>query len=295
MHQALDPLFQLDERAVGENVDDLALDLGTDREAFLDIVPRTRQCLLESERDSLALLVDLQHLDVDFLLDLEHLRGVIDSPPGHVGDVEEAIDATEVDERAEVGDVLDGPPADLVEFDLRHQVGLLLLALLLQQFATADDDVHARLIDFDDLALKFGTDELADIANPADRDLRSRQEDRDFDVDEKTAFDLPHHFALDDVAFLVGGDHLFPTLDPVRLALRQEDLALLILDILQEHIHRVSFFDLAIEMVSWNDPLGLVAHVHHDDVVTHRNDRASGHLVDFEVLDGIPDQIVDLI
>jgi hypothetical protein len=41
------------------------------------------------------------------LVDLDHVGRVVDPAPGHVGDVQQAVDAAEVDERAEVGDVLD--------------------------------------------------------------------------------------------------------------------------------------------------------------------------------------------
>jgi len=37
-----------------------------------------------------------------------------DASPRHVGDVEESVDAAEIDERAEVGDVLDDALSDLV-------------------------------------------------------------------------------------------------------------------------------------------------------------------------------------
>ena len=52
-------------------------------------------------------------------------------PQRHVGDVQQAVDAAEVDERAEVGDVLDHARADLALLDLGEQRLLLLLALLL--------------------------------------------------------------------------------------------------------------------------------------------------------------------
>ena len=40
----------------------------------------------------------------------------------HVGDVQQAVDAAQVDERAEVGDVLDDALADLADFEFLQQV-----------------------------------------------------------------------------------------------------------------------------------------------------------------------------
>ena len=81
VYQSLDAFFQFDERTVGENVDHLAADLCTDREAFLDVVPGTGLGLLQAERDSFPLLVDFEHLHIDLLLDGEDLVGVIDPAP----------------------------------------------------------------------------------------------------------------------------------------------------------------------------------------------------------------------
>src|SRR6186997_2280496 len=65
--------------------------------------------LLQAERDPLALAVDVQHLDADRLTDREHLGGMIDVAPRDLGDVDQAVDAVEIDEGPEVDDVRDRP------------------------------------------------------------------------------------------------------------------------------------------------------------------------------------------
>ena len=47
---------------------------------------------------------------------------MIDAAPAHVGDVQQAVDAAQVDERAEVGDVLDDALAELADFELLEQL-----------------------------------------------------------------------------------------------------------------------------------------------------------------------------
>ena len=71
MDQAFDAGFEFDERAVGHEVDDLALDLRADGVLGLDVVPRIGQLLLEAEADAFLFAVDVEHHDVDFLADLE--------------------------------------------------------------------------------------------------------------------------------------------------------------------------------------------------------------------------------
>ncbi len=163
---------------------------------------------------------DAEDDHLDLLVDLEHLAGVPDAAPGHVGDVQEAVDAAQVHERAEIGDVLDRSLADLVLRDVGQQLGLRLRAALLDQLAAADHDVAALLVDFEDLGLDLLADELPDVAGPADVHLAGRQKGRNADVHEQPALDRTRHHALDQVAFLVGGDDPLPAADAVGLALR---------------------------------------------------------------------------
>ncbi len=71
--------------------------------------PRILVELLEAEADALLLLVDVQHDALDLVALLEHLVGVGDLlGPGHVRDVQQAVDARlDLDERAVVGEVAD--------------------------------------------------------------------------------------------------------------------------------------------------------------------------------------------
>src|SRR5262249_125212 len=131
--QSLDAVLELHEGAVGHDVDDLALVLAADRVARLDAFPRGGAALLQAERDALAVLVDAPDAHLDLLVELDHLARVVDAAPRHVRDVEQAVDAAEVDEHAEVGDVLDDALADLAVLDVGEQRLLLLLALLLEQ------------------------------------------------------------------------------------------------------------------------------------------------------------------
>ena len=95
-----------------------------------------------------------------FLADLEHFGRVADAAPAHVGDVEQAVHAVEVDERAEIGDVLDRALADVAGHHLGEQLGAAFGALLLDELAAGEHDVLALLVDLDDLELVGVADEL---------------------------------------------------------------------------------------------------------------------------------------
>ena len=105
--QALDARLDLDERAVVGDVGDLAEQARARRIAPRQADPRVVAELLQAQRDAVLLLVELQDLGGDFVADRQHFRRMLDAAPGEVGDVQQAVDAAQVDERAVIGDVLD--------------------------------------------------------------------------------------------------------------------------------------------------------------------------------------------
>jgi hypothetical protein len=108
--QAFDARLQLDERAVVGDVGDAAGELRANRILRLGAFPRIALKLLHAERDALGVAVDADDLHLHHLADVDHLVRVVDALVADVGDVQQAIDAAQIDERAVVGDVLDRTP-----------------------------------------------------------------------------------------------------------------------------------------------------------------------------------------
>ena len=67
--------------------------------------------MLQAQAHPLSLRVELEDLDADVVADLEQLRRVVDAAPAHIGDMQESVDAAEVDEGAVLGEVLDDAPS----------------------------------------------------------------------------------------------------------------------------------------------------------------------------------------
>ena len=123
---------------------------------------------------------------------------MVDAAPGHVGDVQQAVDAAEIDERAVVGDVLDHAVDDLALVEPRDDVGALLGARLLQHRAARDDDVAAAAVHLQDLERLRLMHQRADVAHRADVDLAARQERHGaVEIDGEAALDLVEDDALD--------------------------------------------------------------------------------------------------
>ncbi len=151
--QAFDARLQFHERAVVGDVGDAALEAGADRILGLDALPRIVEQLLHAERDAVRLVVDLDDLHLHRLADIEHFGRVIDAAPRDVGDMQQAVDAAEIDEGAVIGDVLDHAVDDLTLFEILHQFLTLLGARLFQHGAARHDDVAAAAIHLQDLEL----------------------------------------------------------------------------------------------------------------------------------------------
>ena len=124
--QTLDARLQLHEGAVVGDVGDAALELEADRVLRPGAVPRIAHQLLHAERDALRLGVEADDLHLDALADGEGFRRMVDALPGDVGDMQEAVDAAEIDERTVVGDVLDHAVEDLAFGQRAHQAGTVL-------------------------------------------------------------------------------------------------------------------------------------------------------------------------
>ena len=176
VHEALDAVHDLDERAEGHDLGDLALELVAEVVGVHDPLPRVLLGLLEAERDALAVAVDVEHLDRHGVADREDLGRVVHVAPGELGDVDQAVDAVEVHERAEVDDVGDRALHDLAGLQAVEDLLADLLALLLEHRAAREHHVVARAVELDHLALDLLAQELVEVLHAADVHQRRGQE-----------------------------------------------------------------------------------------------------------------------
>ena len=169
------PGFQLDERTV---IGDVRHAAGVDRvERVLGSfhgVPRIVLQLLHAEGDTVGFLVDLDDLDLDGLADRQDLGRVVHTAPGHVGDVQQAVDAAEVNECTVFGDVLDDTVHRIAFGQLADNLGALFGTAFFQDGAARDNDVATATVHFQDLERLLETHQRAGIAHGAHIDLASR-------------------------------------------------------------------------------------------------------------------------
>src|SRR5690606_16383330 len=203
VHQALDAALELDERSVVGDVRDLAEHAGALRVAAADADPGVVAQLLDAQRNAVALLVELEHLGGDFLTHLQHLGRVTHAAPRHVGDVQQAVDAAQVDERAVVGDVLDHAVDDRAFVQRLEQLGALFALRELHHGAARQHHVVAATVELDDLELESLAFVRGRVLDRARVDQRAGQEGADtVGHDGEAALDLAGDGAFDDLAGL---------------------------------------------------------------------------------------------
>src|SRR5439155_6806174 len=119
-------------------------------------------------------------------------------------DVQQTIDAAQIDKCAEIGDVLDGSFDNLSKLNVVQRLLLELFALHFNELATGNDDVAALFIDLKDQRVDMPADPVGDFPGASNIDLTCRQKYRHADIDQQAALDFLGDFAADRVAFLLG-------------------------------------------------------------------------------------------
>ncbi len=286
VNQSFDALLELYEGAVVGYADDPAFDPVADRVLLIDVLPRVPGELLQPERYPLALLVEVQHLHRNLVADRDHLRRMAYPAPGHVGYVQQAVDAAQIHERPEIGDVFDHALAYLVLGQLGQHLRFHLLPLFLEHRAAGYDYVAPPLVQLDDLESHGPAQKLVHVLDLAQGDLGSRQEGLHAEqIHDHSALYLPQQPALHDRACIRRVLDAVPDLDEVGSLLRKHHETVLVLHLLQEHIHFVSYLDAlgVAELLYGYHALRLETHVHEDFLLIDLEDRAFDDLPFLEV------------
>src|SRR5437588_3545057 len=159
---------------------------------------------------------------------------MIDAPPCDIGDMQQAVDAAEIDERTVIGDVLDDAVDDLSLFEIGNDLVALFGAALFENRAARHDDVAAAAVHFEDLESLRHADQRRHIAHRADVDLTARQEGHGaVEIDREAALDLIEDDAFDLLVAFEGLFELDPAFFAARLVTRDDGFAERVLDALQ--------------------------------------------------------------
>ncbi len=297
VHQALDALLDADERAERHQLGDLARHDLPDGVGAGEVPPRVFLSRLERQRHPLAVHVDVEHLDGDLVAHLDDLGRMVDVLPGQLGDVHQAVDTAEIDERAEVDDRRDDTLADGALLQLVEELAAHLGLRLLQPGAAAQHHVVAVLVELDDLGLDLLADVRLQIADATHLDQRRGQEAAQADVEDQAALDDLDDGALDGLVLFLELFDGAPGALVLCTLLGQDQAAFLVLfredqgfDLIADG-HNLVGVDVVLdgELAGRDDAFGLVTDVEQDFVTVNLDDRPFDDVAIVEVFDGLVD------
>src|SRR5258706_4670079 len=290
VHQALDAGLDLDEGAIVGDVGDLAEEARALRVAPRDADPRILAQLLQTQRDAVLLGVELEDLRGDFVADRQDFRRVLDAAPREIGDVQQAIDATQVHERAVVGDVLHHALHDRAFLERL----VLLLALdtggLFHDGTARDHDVVPLAVELDDLELELLAFEVRGVLHGTQVDERAGQEGADaVHHHGEAALHLAAHYAFDDGAVGERVVQARPCGELLGLVARELGRAEAVFECFDRHGTEVARLDfdfaaVVLEFFGEDGALGLQSGIHDHDVGVDRDDLGGDHFADAHFL-----------
>ena len=266
MNQAFDAGFELNEGAVGHEAGDLATDLEIDGILLGDLVPRIFRHLFEAEGDAKAFLIDLENDDFDLLVGLQKFGGVTEATPGHIGDVEKAIETVEIHEGAKFGEIFDAAFdfGSLVE--VGEEFGAFLIAFLFDEFAAGEDDVLAVFVEFYDATFESFAEELAEVFRRIDIDLGGGQESFDADIEHETTFDDIANDALNGFTRFTEFNDFVPVLFVGCFLAGEDDLTIFVFETFEEDFDLLADGQIVrgAEFAEVDGALGFITNINHD-------------------------------
>ncbi len=273
--ETFNTLFNLNEGPERNQLGDLTMHDLVDLTILKHLLPRIFLSLLEAQRDTLPLAIDVEYPHLDLLADGQNLRRMVHMTPRELRDMDEAVDAVEIDKSTEVNDIGDQAGNQVAYV---HTVEDLLprsTPLLFEHRPATEHDIVAEAIELDHPALEGLAEELVEFGHPAYIDQGRRQEPAHAQIQYEATLD---HF--DDVTrnrrALFGRllDTLPRPLEPGALA-REYEPAVGVFFREHQRVHDIADRDLFRridrlpdrQLVGWDDPLALVPDVDKDLVL----------------------------
>src|SRR5580704_4639634 len=213
MDEAFDPWLQLDEGSEVRQARDRAGDALADRVPLRRGVPWFRLQLFQAKRDAPAFSVNLQHLHLELLADGEHILRVGNAAPRDIADVQQAVDAAEIDEGAVAGEAAHRAAEDVALVDGGELTLSRGQGLLFGDDAAVDHYILVGHIELDDAAGDFLLDQVRHLAGFADPAARGGHKSAHPDIDAEPALDQRGDGANDSGLFREGLFQRRPVLD----------------------------------------------------------------------------------
>lgn len=261
-----------------------------DLEVLVEAIPWVRGELLQTEGNALLLLVEVEDNDIDLLIKLHYLVRIAHAAPREVGDVDESVNTTEINEDAVGRDVLDSTLQDLTLLQVGDDLLALSLQLGLDESLVRDDNVAELLVDLDDLELHRLANEDVVVAYGVNVNLAAGEEGLDAKyINDHATLRAALDVALDDLVTLHGLVDVVPALLKTSLLVRKLQLTVLVLLALDIDLYLIADLEIGVvaELRCGDDTIALVADVDNDFLLVDGDNGTLNHLVLLNLVQGL--------
>ena len=293
VHQAFDTLLDFNERAIVGEVRHFTEQARALRITPAQTHPRIFAKLLQAEGNTILFLIKLEDFGFDFIAHGQHFRRMFDATPSQIGDMQQTINAAQVNERAVVGDVLDDTLNNRT-FLQAFQQALTLDALgRFHHGAARYHHVIALAIEFNNLKLHLFVLVRRGIFNRANIHQRTRQERADtVDHHRQTTLDLTVHHTLHDRAFFQRLIQIRPCRQTFGFVARQFCRAITIVKRVDRDFDEIAglnfqFAAIILEFLDRNQTFRFQSGVHDHHVGVDGNDFGGNHVADTHFLESV--------
>ena len=126
---------------------------------------------------------------------------MVNATPGHIRNVQQAVDAAEINKGTVIGQVLDDTLNFLTFRKCFESVRTHTFPLLFKENTTREDDVTASFVQLDNLEVEARTEQLLKITDRTQVNLGTGQKGIDTDIDCQATFNAPNDLTFNNRTF----------------------------------------------------------------------------------------------
>ena len=189
----------------------------------------------------MRLFVDLDDLNLDGLANCQDLGWVVYTAPCHVCDVQQAVNAAQINERTVFGDVLDHTVNFLTFGQVADNFGTLFGTGFFKDRTTRNNDVATTTVHLQNLERLLQTHQRAGIAHGAHVNLRTGKErNRAAQINCKATFNAAKDCAINALFCGIGFFQTVPGFLTARHLARDNSFATGVFDLTKENFDFVA-------------------------------------------------------
>ena len=197
--------------------------------------------MLQAQRNTVLVLIELENLGFEFLTDLNHFARVANTTPCEVSNVQQAVDTAQVNEGTVVGDVLDDTLNDGTFLQGVHELSTFFAHASFNNSTTGHNNVVALAVELDDLEFHGLAFVRRRILNRTRVDQRTRQESTDaVGHNGQTALDLTRDRTRNEFARFESLFKVHPSGKTLSLVARQNRITVTVFDLFDSNGHEVT-------------------------------------------------------